>query len=89
MTTFEYIIGGGVLLLFFVIIISMLAFHYKLVADARVEEEREKFNRNAQKEAERRYKYMMKHTTYVFHRAPVVISNESDINWGQVHKIGF
>ena len=81
-TTPEYILAGLILLGFFATILTMLAVHYKLVADAAIEEAREDAERNAVKQADRMYRRALE-TAQIHVVQQLRIINESDIDWGK------
>lgn len=82
MTTTDYALGGLILLVFFAAMLAMLAVHYKLVADAAIEEAREDAKRDAAKQADRLYRRALADAK-IHVRQQLRIINESDIDWGK------
>lgn len=81
-TTPEWILAGAILLGFFLTMLTMLAVHYKIVADAAIEEAREDAERNAEKQAERMYRRALA-STKIHVKQQLRIINESGIDWGK------
>ena len=81
-TTAEWVLAGVIMAGFFFTVLAMLAGHYKLVADAAIEEAREEADENAARQADRMYRRALA-TAQIHVVQRLRIINESDIDWGK------
>ena len=85
----EYIIGIIVLAAFFTAIVAMLAVNYKLVAESKIEDAKKEMKKEAMRRADKLFQNYIRTCEFRVVRDPVVLINESDIDWGNTKEVRF
>ncbi|MBO7449424.1 MAG: hypothetical protein J6U54_03565 [Clostridiales bacterium] len=88
-TIFDLITNVGVITAAIACIVLMLAVNYKMLAEECIKEERRKARIRSKHEARMLYHQFLRKTEYRVIRNPIVIKNETDIDWGTEQEVRF